>query len=202
VSLTAAPASDSVFTGWSGDCGGTGTCETTMSTNRNVTANFTLKQYQLSVAKAGSGSGTVSGNGIDCGVICNVILDSGAAVSLTATPASGSVFTGWTGDCTGTGTCNTTMGVDRSVTATFALAAQQYTLTVAKTGSGTVTSSPKGINCGKQCAKSFTVGSSVTLTAKPAKKHLFLGWSGACSGTSLTCTVPITGNQVVNANFN
>jgi hypothetical protein len=40
--------------------------------------------------------------------------------------------------------------------------------------------------CGKQCNHAYTVGSDITLTAKPAKKHLFLGWSGACSGTALT----------------
>jgi hypothetical protein len=166
-----------------------------------VTATFT-QQYQLTVGKAGGGSGTVSGNGIDCGATCGVVLDTGTAVSLTATPAIGSVFTGWSGDCSGTGTCATTMSAARNVTATFAPANQQYTLTVVKTGLGTVTSSPKGINCGTQCAKSFTVGTSVTLTAKPARKRLFLGWSGACSGTALTCSVPMTGNKSVSAVFN
>ena len=38
---------------------------------------------------------------------------------LTATPDAGSVFTGWTGDCTGTGTCTLTMSADHTVTATF-----------------------------------------------------------------------------------
>jgi uncharacterized repeat protein (TIGR02543 family) len=191
-----------VFAGWGGACAGTGSCVTTLNADTGVSATFTLKQYQLTVGKAGNGSGTVTGNGVNCGATCNVALDSGAAVSLTATPASGSVFTGWTGDCSGTGACKTTMGADRSVTATFALVTQQYTLTVAKTGSGAVTSSPKGINCGTQCAKSFTVGTSVTLTAKPARKRLFLGWSGACSGTALTCSVPMTGNKSVSAVFN
>jgi hypothetical protein len=42
------------------------------------------------------------------------------------------------------------------------------------------------------------------LTAKPAKKHSFGGWTGAClsSGVSLTCTVPMLGNQSVGAAFN
>jgi List-Bact-rpt repeat protein len=81
---------------------------------------------------------------------------------------------------------------------------RQYTLSVTDTGSGTVTSSPKGINCGKQCSKTFKVGTSVTLTAKPAKKHSFLGWTGACasSGASLTCTVPMLSDQSVGATFN
>ena len=201
VSLTATPAIGSVFTGWSGDCSGTGTCDTTMSAARNVTATFALQQYSLTVSKAGSGTGTVTGNGINCGATCGVSLNTGTAVSLTAAPASGSVFTGWSGDCSGTGTCDTTMSAARSVTATFVLATQQYTLTVTHIGSGTVTSSPKGINCGKQCSHAYKLNTSVTLTAKPKNKHLFLGWSGACSGTNLSCTVPITGNTTVNAMF-
>ena len=95
------------------------------------------------------------------------------------------------------------MSVDRSVTATFNLLAAQYTLNVAVSGSGTVSSSPKGINCGKQCSKTYPTGTSVTLTAKPAKKHQLLGWSGGgCSGTALTCTVPMSNDQNVQALFN
>jgi hypothetical protein len=94
------------------------------------------------------------------------------------------------------------MSADRSVTANFSPAPSQYTLTVTRSGSGAVTSSPKGINCGKQCSRAFATGSNVTLTAKPAKKHLFLGWSGGgCSGTALTCVVPMTSDQAVHAHF-
>jgi hypothetical protein len=95
------------------------------------------------------------------------------------------------------------MTADRSVTANFDQLAQQYTLVVAVSGSGAVSSSPKGISCGKQCSKTFPTGTSVTLTAKPAKKHQLLGWSGgACSGTALTCTVPMLSDQNVQAVFN
>lgn len=166
-----------------------------------IAGNVVLPQHNLSVSK--SGFGTVSGSGIDCGAACSVLLDEGTAASLTATPAAGSVFTGWSGACTGTGACTTTMSVDKLVTASFVPVTQQYTMVVTKSGSGTVTSSPKGISCGKQCSKAFTAGTNVTLTATPAKKHQFLGWTGgACSGTSLTCTAPMLSNQNVQANFN
>jgi Divergent InlB B-repeat domain len=154
------------------------------------------------VAKTGGGTGTVTGNGIDCGGTCSILLDADTAVSLTAAPTNGSVFTGWSGDCLGTGTCDTTMTAARSVSAGFVLPTQQYTLSVTQVGSGTVTSSPKGINCGKHCSKSFTVGTSVTLTAKPAKKHAFLGWTGDCSGASLDCTVSMLGDRSAGALFN
>jgi List-Bact-rpt repeat protein/putative Ig domain-containing protein len=201
VSLSATPDPDCVFGGWSGPCTGTGGCSFTLAADTTVTATF-IQQWLLSVATSGGGTGTVTGNGIDCGNTCSIMLDDGTAVSLTATPTNGSVFTGWSGDCSGPGTCDTTMTAARSVSATFVPPTQQYTMSVTRTGSGTVTSSPKGISCGKHCSKSYTVGTSVTLTAKPAKKHAFLGWTGACSGTSLTCTVSMLGDQSVGADFN
>lgn len=199
--LTATPDAGSVFSGWSGACTGSGNCVVTVNADTVVSANLT-RQYALTVSKAGSGTGGVTGNGIDCGVTCSVNLDSGTAVTLTATANSGSVFTGWSGDCNGTAACSTTMNAARSVTATFVPSTQLYTLTVTKSGSGTVTSSPKGINCGKTCSKTYAVGTSVTLTAKPARKHAFLRWSGACSGTATSCTVPMLGTKSVSATFN
>jgi len=75
----------------------------------------------LMVTKLGSGSGTVtsSPSGIDCGATCTAAFSKGGMVTLTATPAAGSAFTGWGGDCSGTGTCTVTMDQDRGVTATF-----------------------------------------------------------------------------------
>src|SRR6266516_563785 len=74
----------------------------------------------LTVTKLGSGSGTVtsSPSGIDCGATCTAAFSKGTMVTLTATPAADSAFTGWS-DCSGTGTCTVTMDQDRAVTATF-----------------------------------------------------------------------------------
>ena len=78
-----------------------------------------------------------------------------------------------------------------------------FALTVGKsgTGSGTVTSSPAGINCGSDCGESYAGGTSVTLTASPAAGSTFAGWSGACSGTG-SCNVTLTAAQSVTATFN
>lgn len=203
VSLAATPDAGSRFGNWSGACTGTAGCNFTLSVTSTVTAEFT-KQWALSVSKSGGGNGTVSGNGIDCGGTCSVLLDQGAAVSLAAAAAGGSVFIGWSGDCTGTGSCSPDMSAARSVDAMFVPSTQQYALTVTVSGSGAITSSPKGVRCGKQCATSFSVGTTVTLTAKPANKHVFLGWTGDCvtEGTSLTCTLPMLRAQTVGAVFN
>ena len=78
----------------------------------------------LSVAKSGSGTGTVTSApaGINCGVTCSRSFALGTALTLTATPAAGSVFAGWTGACSGTGSCAVTVNATTTATATFNLA--------------------------------------------------------------------------------
>lgn len=77
----------------------------------------------LTVTKSGTGSGTVTSSpaGINCGADCTEVYNSGTSVTLTATPAIGSVFAGWSGTCTGTGNCAVTMDAAKSVTVTFNL---------------------------------------------------------------------------------
>src|SRR5207247_1582297 len=139
--------------------------------------------------------------GINCGATCSASFAVGSQVTMTATPASGSVFSGWIGaGCSGTGSCLVTMNAAQAVNASFT---QLYTLTVTKAGSGggTVTSSPAGIDCGAACSATFASGTSVTLTAMPASGSVFSGWSGAgCSGTG-TCVVTMSAAQAVTASF-
>jgi hypothetical protein len=76
-------------------------------------------QATLNAGVAGLGGGSISGNGIACPPTCSFVYPLNTAVALTATPDSGSVFSGWSGACTGTATCALTMASDRAVTATF-----------------------------------------------------------------------------------
>ncbi len=78
----------------------------------------------LTVAKSGSGEGTISSNpaGITCGAGCSASFNKSSVVTLTATPDSGSAFLGWGGDCAACGTnrdCQVTMSADTNCTATF-----------------------------------------------------------------------------------
>ena len=79
---------------------------------------------------------------------------------------------------------------------TFALS-----VTRSGTGSGAVTSTPAGIDCGATCSADFGSGALVTLTPAPAAGSVFAGWSGACSGVG-ACNVTMDAARSVNAAFN
>ena len=74
-------------------------------------------------------------------------------------------------------------------------------LTVSKSGQGTISSSPSGINCGSDCSQSYNSGTSVTLTASASSGYTFTGWGGSCSGSSSTCTVTMNQDKSVSATF-
>ena len=175
-----------------------------MTAARSVTATFTLNNYALNVNKSGTGSGTVTSNpaGISCGSDCSESFAYNTMVTLTASATSPSTFAGWSGGgCSGTGTCTISMSSTQSVMATFNAPGNQ-TLTVTKTGSGTVTSSPAGINCGLDCSESYPYNTIVTLTASATSPSTFGGWSGGgCSGTG-TCIVTMSTAKSVTATFN
>jgi hypothetical protein len=151
----------------------------------------------VTVAKTGSGNVNSSDKIISCGNKCSAAYELGTSVTLTASPSSGSVFTGWGGACSGSQlTCTVNVNESLNVSATFA---SQVTLSVSSRGSGTITGA--GIDCGKVCSAKYTEGAIVTLTATPATGIKFTGWSGACSGTSKTCTLSIGKGTQVQAIF-
>jgi PASTA domain len=78
--------------------------------------------YTLTVSKTGTaaGLGTVTGNGINCGVTCSASFPSGTVVNLIEShSARTSTFGGWNGDCSGLGQCSVTMNGNKTVVATF-----------------------------------------------------------------------------------
>ncbi|HYA50601.1 MAG TPA: hypothetical protein VEG33_05475, partial [Streptosporangiaceae bacterium] len=202
VTLAATAATGSVFAGWSGACTGTGSCQVTMSQAKGVTATWNVVQFALTVSKAGAGAGSVtsSPDGLSCGTTCSVPFDTGAVVTLTATAATGSVFAGWSGACTGTGSCQVTMIQAKSVTATWNVKQFALSLSITGAGAGSVTTGSSGVACGTGCSVLFDSGTVVTLTAAPATGSVFTGWSGACTGSG-NCQVTMSQARTVSAAF-
>ncbi|HXB75152.1 MAG TPA: hypothetical protein VNY05_43370 [Candidatus Acidoferrales bacterium] len=125
VTLTASAPGNAVFNGWGGACSGTqATCTVTVNGAVNVTAKFTTVNT-LSIGHGGNGvvSGTPNGEFstfITCGSSCSAKFQQGTTVTLTATPAAGANFTGWSGACAGLApTCSVTIAADTKVQANF-----------------------------------------------------------------------------------
>jgi len=76
-------------------------------------------------------------------------------------------------------------------------------ITIAKAGSGTgrVTGSTGGLDCGAACSAQVLTGTPLTLTAAPDPGSLFGGWSGACAGLVTTCSFVVSGSQTVRPVF-
>jgi uncharacterized repeat protein (TIGR02543 family) len=188
VTINAVPAAGSVFGGWGGDCAASGTastCTLTVTADRTVSATFTRQQYRVSWTTSGSGSVSASPAG--------PLHDPGTVVTLNASPATGWDFQGWGGACNGTAlSCTLTVGT-ADLTATAAFQQRQATLTVTTTGPGSVTPSPAG--------PIYPVGSTVMLSAVPQSGAFFVGWGGACSGTANTCTLTMSSDRTVTAQF-
>jgi pectate lyase len=136
-----------------------------------------------------SGSGTVTRNP-NAGSYA-----AGTVVTLTATPAAGFQFSGWSGDLSGSASPTTiTMSANRTVTATFTqVTGGPFTLTTSVTGQGTITRNPN--------ATSYPAGTVVTLTANAASGFRFDSWSGNLAGTANPTTITMSANRSVVANF-
>jgi hypothetical protein len=95
---------------------------------RLVRTSQALATHELAIATSGTGSGTVASDvsGINCSAsagaasgTCVAAFSRGSTVTLIATAASGSTFSGWSGDCTGTEACTVTLNGPRKLTASF-----------------------------------------------------------------------------------
>ena len=124
--LTATASSGHRFTGWTGcDSANGSVCTQTVNGNETVTANFSKEKYKLKIDPKPT-NGYVMGNDINCGsgtgrTTCEVRLDHGKNVSLSATADMNYWFKGWTGEkCSGTvGDCVFRILSDTTISADF-----------------------------------------------------------------------------------
>lgn len=147
------------------------------------------------------GAGVVSSSDqlIQCGATCIHRYPKGTRVTLTATAGTGATFAGWLGPCAGQpNPCLLTVSSYTPVAADFTT---PVSVSLVGTGTGTVTSSPAGLNCKPTCTALFPARTMVTLTAAPGAGQAFNGWTGPCSGLALTCAFPISSAEAVSAAF-
>ena len=188
--LLANPAEEYVFTGWTGDMEGkVNPLPLTVSQDFNITANFEIKSYDLSVDTEGEGS------------VTEQVLEQkakeyehGTVVELVATPAKGYRFVEWKGDLTGTDNpAQITVNDPKQVTAVFEK--KSYALTVQTQGSGAV--SERVVSK----AKGYEYGDVVELSPNPAEGWRFVEWTGDLTGTENPAQITVDTTKTVTALF-
>ncbi len=148
-----------------------------MDADKSVTATFSLIPIVQRTLTINASNGTVTTNPNPT----NGTYDDGTVVGLTATPATGYQFDGWSGDASGaTNSVNITMDTDKSVTATFSLIQRVLTITIIGTGTVTPIS-----------GTTYNHGDVVVLTAAPGANSVVKEWTGAITAGA-TNTVQIT----------
>lgn len=210
--LYAEPDNGSRFVAWGGDCtpcGSDHTCRLTMNTNKHCSATFQFISppfYTLTVLETGSGTGTVTSvpSGISCPQDCQEEYKEGSVVTLNATPAQGSFFVGWGGDCASCigASCILVVNSPKSCSAQFDIVRYRLNVSLLGTGSGTVVSSPAGIQCPQDCQEQYPQGTYINLTAKPNPGSQFLGWGVDCAACStLSCSISMSSDTLCEAHF-
>ncbi|MBI2891733.1 MAG: hypothetical protein HYY13_13235, partial [Nitrospirae bacterium] len=183
VYLKAFPDGHALFSDWAVDCDLTVGDTCTLLMTRDMTANASFKPlHTLAVnpqTQGWNGAGNVLGyyadrtpTGLDCGnggLVCAMEFPEGTEVALVATPASGSMFSNWSGGCTVNwdGSCTATLSAPTAVDATFKLV---FTMTVTQDGDGSGTVSPQptpltSVCDQAQCLIEYPELEAVTLTA-------------------------------------
>ena len=84
-----------------------------------VVSSRETTQHTLSTTVSDGGVIQSNISGIDCGIDCEETLDDNIPISLVATADQGFKFSGWSGSCSGTESCDLIMSKDHVVTATF-----------------------------------------------------------------------------------
>jgi hypothetical protein len=141
-------------------------------------------ELTVEVLEAG-GTGRVDSTppGIVCPPDCSEVFPAGTRVTLTALPTGEARLARWEGACTGTGECAVTTAGMQTVRARFEGTGPSVTVQKMGRGTGNVTSSPAGVDCGGMCTSRFPTDTRVTLAVAPTARSVFVAWAG-CEPTN------------------
>ena len=188
---------------WEGACSGS-VCNVYMDSSKVAIVNF-KKIKNLTLETSGQGSIASDPSAADCGKNYEKSYELGTIVKLSANPDPLWSFKGWLGACIDTvgPNCFLEINENASVKAIFSSSSpppNTFSLSVSKSGNGTVSSVPTSISCGVTCNGAFTAGSTVSLFAQPDYGFAFAGWGGDCSSKD-KCILTMNGNKTVSATF-
>jgi uncharacterized repeat protein (TIGR02543 family) len=197
VQLTATPEPRYTFSGWSGDAAGTlNPLSVTMDSNKTITANFTPMTYTLSVNVNPSGSGSVTKNPDKSSYDYNEV------VQLTAIPASGYTFSGWSGDAAGTeNPLSVTMNSNKSITANFTPISSDGNLSVVPADGFSSSGAPGGpfIPQSKNYTVTNTGGTSIDFTVTKNAVWITLSNTGQTLSPDESVLVTVSINNNANS---
>ncbi len=209
VILTANPADGFNFIGWNQVCTiiENNSCQIKVADISQVVANFSEvipddNLYTLQVNTVGNGK--VTAIGINCGTDCQGQYIENTLVTLNATPDNNSVFTGWSGNCSGiTNICQVLITESINVNANFAIdniATFPLSISIDGNGSGVVVID--GLECNLPCIREYANNTEVLLTTRPDDNSNFVNWTGPCSGSTTFCQVIMNQPQSLAITFN
>jgi uncharacterized repeat protein (TIGR02543 family) len=139
-----------------------------------------ITYYNVTTSAAPTAGGTVTGGGS---------FAAGSSATLTATRAIGYVFSGWSGDASGTTSpVSIVVNANKNVVANFVATSYTLTTSAAPVAGGTITG-----------GGSYGAGATATITAVPAAGYTFAGWSGASTATTASTTIVMNSNATVTA---
>jgi uncharacterized repeat protein (TIGR02543 family) len=184
-SITATPDTGYSFTGWTGAGVADPNAQNTsvdMTQSKTINASFAQNSYSLFVMASNGGTVTGGGN-----------FSHGALTDISATPDTGYIFSGWTGDGVADPNAQNTsvdMTEPRAVTAIFK--SENYFLEI--------NSSFGGIILGEG---NYSYGDLVTIAAIPNDGYQFKEWSGELDGniSAPSRTLLMDSNKSIAANF-
>ena len=167
----------------------------TINADTTLKASFVREQATLTVSVEGNGTLSLSEGDISNVSSISESFDVGTELTVTATPADGNQFVGWSGDYSGVDPAYTfKITKDTNLTARFALSTTNlYTITVnvLPEGAGTVTGAGR-----------YEEGDSVSLVAEAESGYYFDKWTGDATGTEPSLTISsISSDMTIIANF-
>ncbi|PJE57895.1 MAG: hypothetical protein COU81_03600 [Candidatus Portnoybacteria bacterium CG10_big_fil_rev_8_21_14_0_10_36_7] len=212
VTLTASSQYGNYFSYWSGcDSVSGNTCTFYMNSNKTAYAYFSgnsSNTYNVTVYTSGNGTVYSIPSGLTCDsgkATCTGSFANNTYVTIKVSPSYGNYFSYWSGDCIGSeSSCYLTINKNKSIAANFVNtvnSSSRANLSINRSGSGRVISSPIGVDCGSDCFEQYRINTHVVLTAIPTSNSYFTYWTGCDSVSGLSCYTTLNTDKKVSAVF-